>query len=62
MSSEHTIDGELFDMEMHIVNMNEDEKTKDLFLAAVIGVLFEISEDNYSWSWADDFFQKLIRG
>jgi carbonic anhydrase len=44
---------------MHIVNINEDPSTKDMFFGAVIGVLFEISD---SPSWADDFFQNLIWG
>jgi carbonic anhydrase len=38
--SEHEIDGDHFDLEMHIVNLNLNEATQDKFKAAVIGVLF----------------------
>lgn len=53
--SEHTIDGKYFDLEMHIVNLNLDESTKDMFMAAVIGILFNVDE-NAEPSFADHFF------
>jgi carbonic anhydrase len=60
--SEHTIDGNHFDLEMHIVNLNLDEKTQDLFKAAVIGVLFTITPEDSDPSFADEFFSSLIQG
>ena len=56
--SEHTFDGEHKDMEMHIVSLNED---KDTFLAAVVAVLFEIDENAQELSFADRFFQDLLK-
>ena len=60
-NSEHTIDGGGFDAEMHIVSMNEDPSTQDLFLAAVIGILFEVSQDSAP-SWADVYLKDLMEG
>ena len=57
--SEHAIDGQHFDMEMHVVNLNGDNATKDLFLAGVIGILFKI-EDYKEPTWVDDFFVTLM--
>ena len=58
--SEHTIDGKNFDLEMHIVNLNQDESTKEMFRAAVIGILFNVDE-NAEPSFADNFFQSLMK-
>lgn len=44
IGSEHEIDGKYFDLEMHVVNLNEDEGTSDKFKAAVIGFLFKVDE------------------
>ncbi len=46
--SEHTIDGKLFDMEMHLVHRNDDGTL------AVIGVLIEQGNDNAAFNtlWA----------
>ena len=51
--SEHAIDGERFAFEMHLVNLNLDENTKDLFAAAVIGVLFKVDDTLTENSFAD---------
>jgi len=61
--SEHTLNGEHFDLEMHIVNLNHNTNTKKKFLAAVIGILFRVSpheDEHHSRSFADIFFGKLF--
>ena len=45
---------------MHIVNINKDEGTQDLFKAAVIGFIFEVDENAIANSFADDFFENLM--
>jgi carbonic anhydrase len=50
--SEHTKDGKTFPLELHVVHLD----TKTSKPAAVIGILFEISEDpNYK----NEFFDKI---
>lgn len=61
--SEHTLNGEHFDLEMHIVNLNLSTNTKRKFLAAVIGILFKVSpheDEHHADSFADRFFGKLF--
>uniref|UniRef100_A0A7S3FVH0 carbonic anhydrase n=1 Tax=Strombidium rassoulzadegani TaxID=1082188 RepID=A0A7S3FVH0_9SPIT len=58
--SEHTLDGNHLDMEMHIVCLNLDASTKDKFLAAVVGVLFKINREATQPNFADKFFAKLF--
>lgn len=38
--AEHTLDGIHYDMEMHIVSMNENVHNKDKLIAAVTGIIF----------------------
>lgn len=58
--SEHYIDGKPHSLEMHIVSLNKDEGTQDLFKAGVIGFLFEVDPDAKVNSFADDFFENLM--
>jgi len=58
--SEHTLNGKHFDLEMHIVNLNLNEESKDKFLAAVIGIFFEEGHGNHIENFADKFFAKLF--
>ena len=46
---------------MHIVSMNQDPLTQDLFLAAVVGIFFEVTQDSAP-SWADVYFKDLMEG
>ena len=39
--AEHTLDGVHYDMEMHIVSMNENKHNKDKLIAAVTGIIFQ---------------------
>ena len=59
--SEHTINGQHFAMEMHIVSLNLDQATKSDFVAAVTGVLFRLDDTlPADGSFADKFMQKLL--
>jgi len=60
VGSEHKIDGDRFDLEMHLVNVNLDEPTQKLFKAAVIGFLFTVDDSKNETSFADDFFVNLM--
>lgn len=59
--SEHTYDGKHFDLEMHIVHLNMNEKTKHIFAAAVVGVMFK-AEKTEKLTYADTFLRKLFKG
>lgn len=61
MGSEHTYDGRHFDLELHIVHLNEDDATKDKFLAAVVGIMFRAS-DTDKLTYADHFLRRLFSG
>merc|ERR1712070_1317243 len=61
MGSENTYDGKHFPLELHIVHLNKDDKTKDLFAAAVVGVMFK-AKDTKKESFADKFLQRLFNG
>ena len=56
--AEHTLDGVHYNMEMHIVSMNQNPENKHLLLAAVTGIIFEGNATERSF--ADDFFIKLF--
>jgi len=38
--AEHTLNGIHYDMEMHLVSMNNNPANKDLLIAAVTGIIF----------------------
>ncbi len=57
--AEHTIDGVHYDMEMHIVSMNQGAN-KDKIIAAVTGIIFQGNATKRTF--ADDFFEKLFKG
>jgi len=40
VGSEHTINGQHFSLEMHVVSLNQDVESQEDFIAAVTGVLF----------------------
>lgn len=61
MGSEHTYNGKHFPLELHIVHLNEDEDTQDLFKAAVVGVMFKAVNTDEE-SFADEFLQRLFTG
>ena len=44
IGSEHTLNGQHFDLELHIVSLNLDEATSGEFRAAVTGLLFKVDE------------------
>ena len=60
--SEHTLNAEYFDLEMHIVNLNLNKETQEKFLGAVVGILFQVDDDskNQEETFADKFFHKLF--
>ena len=60
--SEHTIDDERYDLEMHTVHYPEE--TKEGFIAAALGIVFSIENYTAKLSWAeeriiDTFFDSL---
>jgi len=53
--SEHTIDGERFDLEMHTVHFPADVEPGTLvdgYIASAMGLIFSV--DNYDWSVTDE--------
>ena len=59
--SEHTFSNKYYPLEMHIVHMNNIDKDADKFLAAVVGVLFNVDNSpEFNGSFADTFFEKLL--
>lgn len=61
MGSEHEYNGEHFPLELHIVHLNMDKKSQDLFKAAVVGVMFRAKKTEKQ-SFADIWLQKLFSG
>ena len=57
--SEHTFSNKYYPLEMHIVHMNTIDTDADKFIAAVVGVLFDV-DNSQQESFADVFFQKLL--
>ena len=59
--SEHTFSNKYYPLEMHIVHMNNIDKDDEKFLAAVVGVLFNVdTSPEFTGSFADLFFEKLL--
>jgi carbonic anhydrase len=59
--SEHTISNKYYPLEMHIVHMNNIDKDEEKFLAAVVGILFDVDKSSgFTGSFADTFFEKLL--
>lgn len=58
--SEHEFDGQHYDFEMHIVNLNLNEATADKFKAGVIGIMFDVDDTMEEDSFADTFFHNLM--
>lgn len=61
--SEHTYNLKHVSLEAHIVHVNKDNKTKNLFFASVVGVMFNVNNSkSFNGSWADKFFTGLWAG
>ena len=59
--SEHTFSNKYYPLEMHIVHMNNIDKDADKFIAAVVGILFDVDNSpGFTGSFADTFFEKLL--
>ena len=59
--SEHTFSNKYYPLEMHIVHMNTIDTDADKFIAAVVGILFEVNNTTeFKGSFADKFFEKLL--
>jgi carbonic anhydrase len=59
--SEHTFQSKYYPLEMHIVHMNNFDKDADKFIAAVVGILFDVDNSpGFTGSFADIFFEKLL--
>lgn len=67
--SEHTIDGKLMDLEMHVVHQmdpeltNADSNKKSQFSHGVLGFLFKAVPDNYfGRNGVDDYHDQFLNG
>lgn len=59
--SEHTFSNKYYPLEMHIVHMNNIDKDEEKFIAAVVGILFDVDNSSgFTGSFADTFFEKLL--
>ncbi len=59
--SEHTFSNKYYPLEMHIVHMNNIDKDEEKFIAAVVGILFDVDTSaGFNGSFADTFFEKLL--
>ena len=65
--SEHSIDGRLMDLELHIVHFLDPKVKNCKFIAGVLGFLFKVENDEFFDSqpnedieYHDRFLQKLI--
>jgi carbonic anhydrase len=59
--SEHTFSNKYYPLEMHIVHMNTIDTDADKFIAAVVGILFDVNNSTeFTGSFADTFFEKLL--
>jgi len=59
--SEHTFSNKYYPLEMHIVHMNEIDKDEEKFIAAVVGIIFDVDNSSgFTGSFADIFFEKLL--
>merc|ERR1719486_893173 len=64
--SEHTIDGQMLDLELHVVHgldpdLLPDKKGGSQFTNAVLGFLFKVVPDSY-FNTHDDFHDKFLWG
>lgn len=51
--SEHTVDGQLFDFEMHTVHFPENPDPTNGYIAAAVGIIFSVDNYNAKLSWAE---------
>lgn len=61
--SEHTIEGQYFDLEMHTVHypeLNKDEKPKNGFIAAAFGIIFDVNNPTRKFSDLEAWEEKII--
>lgn len=59
--SEHTFSNKYYPLEMHIVHMNTIDTDANKFIAAVVGILFDVNNSTeFTGSFADTFFEKLL--
>ena len=62
--SEHTVDGELTDFEMHTVHLPTQPNPTNGYMAAAVGIMFSVNKYNAKLTWAEEkiienFFENI---